>query len=81
MTKALAIFILLVSASVAQASWIFLPSTYTHRDGERVVQYTKPAPAYRQDDTQWRHWIRIHRDTRGNYHRWETWYKPYQRND
>lgn len=33
--------ILLLVATV-EASWIFLPSTYSHMDGQRVDQYMKP---------------------------------------
>jgi hypothetical protein len=35
-----------LGSTTAHAEWIFLPSYYTHRNGERVCQYSLPAPSY-----------------------------------
>jgi hypothetical protein len=36
----------LLGGTSAHAEWIFLPSYYTHRNGDRVYQYELPAPSY-----------------------------------
>jgi hypothetical protein len=38
--------LLILCSAQAHAQWIFLPSYYTHRNGERVYQYSFPAPSY-----------------------------------
>ena len=79
-------FVILVFSATAQANeWIFQLSTFTHRDGSRVTQYTKPKLHYLQHDPNFRRWLYIHRDSNGNYYMRETWsywprpYSPYSR--
>ena len=38
--------LIVLGGTSAHAEWIFLPSYYTHRNGERVYQYKLPAPSY-----------------------------------
>lgn len=67
------LIVLLCAASASAADWIFLPSTYTHKDGKRVTQYAKPKPAFVPDYSDWYHRVRIYSDSHGRTYTWETW--------
>lgn len=70
--------VLLLASTASAADWIFAPSTYTHKNGERVTQYAEPEPAYTPDYSQYRHHVYIYQDNRGHYYRRDTWrYPPY----
>lgn len=51
-------------------SWLFMPSTYTHKEGQRVSQYSEPPKAYAQPG----HMETLHFSDEYNYlHGAESW--------
>ncbi len=70
--------LLILCSAQAQAEWIFLPSYYTHRNGERVYQYSLPAPSYARSETLYQGGYRHQYFQNGSdsMHLFEAWGQP-----
>ena len=67
-----------VGQHVGTREWIFLPSYYTHRNGERVYQYSLPAPSYARGEAVYQGGYRHQYFQNGSdyMHLFEAWGQP-----